>query len=85
MTGDGPNDADALRQADVGVAMGEDGCEVAKDAADVVLTNDSFANLLTLTMWGRVILQNVRKFIQFQVTCNIACVGIILISACVYG
>lgn len=85
MTGDGCNDADALRTADVGIAMGEDGCEAAKDSADVILTNDSFANILTLTMWGRTIVMNVRKFIQFQVTCNLACLGIVLISAAVYG
>lgn len=59
VTGDGCNDALALRTADVGIAMGQEGCEVAKDAADIILTNDAFANVLTTAMWGRAIFANV--------------------------
>jgi Ca2+-transporting ATPase len=63
VTGDGCNDALSLRSAEVGIAMGQQGCEVAKDAADIVLTNDSFGNILSMAMWGRNIYFNVRKFL----------------------
>jgi magnesium-transporting ATPase (P-type) len=65
--------------------MGQEGCEVAKDASDVILTNDAFGNVLCFTMWGKNIYLNVRKFLQFQITVNVACTLTILMTACIYG
>lgn len=64
VTGDGINDVDALRAADVGFAMGS-GVSVAKDAADMILTDDNFEATMNAVMWGRNIYSNVRRFIQF--------------------
>jgi Ca2+-transporting ATPase len=81
VTGDGTNDVAALMQADVGLAMGKSGTELAKEASDIVVLDDNFESIVAAVLWGRCIYNNVRRFLQFQLTANVVTLFISIMSA----
>ncbi|KAI0016807.1 calcium-translocating P-type ATPase [Xylariomycetidae sp. FL0641] len=81
VTGDGTNDAPALKTADVGFSMGVCGTEVAKEASEIVLMDDNFTSILTALKWGRAVNDAVQKFLQFQITVNITAVILAFVSS----
>ncbi|XP_039004663.1 calcium-transporting ATPase 9, plasma membrane-type-like [Hibiscus syriacus] len=81
VTGDGTNDAPALHEADIGLSMGIQGTEVAKESSDVIILDDNFSSVVKVVRWGRSVYANIQKFIQFQLTVNVAALVINVVAA----
>ncbi|XP_039050344.1 calcium-transporting ATPase 9, plasma membrane-type-like [Hibiscus syriacus] len=81
VTGDGTNDSPALHEADIGLSMGIQGTEVAKESSDIIILDDNFASVVKVVRWGRSVYANIQKFIQFQLTVNVAALVINVVAA----
>ncbi|XP_024360514.1 calcium-transporting ATPase 8, plasma membrane-type [Physcomitrium patens] len=81
VTGDGTNDAPALKEADIGLSMGIAGTEVAKESSDIIILDDNFTSVVKVVRWGRSVYANIQKFIQFQLTVNVVALTINFVAA----
>lgn len=81
VTGDGTNDAPALHEADIGLSMGIQGTEVAKESSDIIILDDDFASVVKVVRWGRSVYFNIQKFLQFQLTVNVAALTVNFVAA----
>jgi Ca2+-transporting ATPase len=81
VTGDGTNDGPALKSAHVGLSMGLTGTEIAKEASDIVILDDNFSSIVKSVLWGRSVYENIRKFLQFQITINFVALVVTFIGS----